>query len=307
MKEFKTYEEQVDLLLSRGMVIDDRDSAIAQLHRVSYYRLSGYWYPFRKFTEGKREDNFFPGTNLSHVIDLYNFDARLKTATFDALAPVELSLRSLLGHELGEIDECAHLKPALLGPRATYLSKERKRLMSDDYVRWTDRYQAGLDNSHEDYVFHHMDNYDGKLPVWAAVESLDLGSLRYLYGFAPRAVQDSVADNFGLRSPQLESWMRSLEIVRNSCAHHGRLFNRVYAKTPKLPNVNRFPALDHAGPYISRTFGQLTLIQHMRVMLGIGRSRMLTAVLASYPTVKPVPISHVGMPQDWETSDLWSG
>jgi abortive infection bacteriophage resistance protein len=48
VKEFKTYEDQVELLLSRCMVIEDRDAAITQLRRVNYYRLSGYWYPFRK-------------------------------------------------------------------------------------------------------------------------------------------------------------------------------------------------------------------------------------------------------------------
>lgn len=295
VKDFKTYDEQVDLLLSRGMVIDDRDVAIAQLLRVSYYRLSGYWYPLRRLTDGKRENQFLPGTTLADVISLYDFDVSLRTATFNALSPVELSLRSLIGHELGEIDECAHLKPALLGPRS----------QGEPYMKWRKKFDSELDRSHEDFVSHHNDNYGGVLPVWAAVEVLDLGSLRYLYGFAPRSVQDKVADHFGLRAPQLESWMRALEIVRNACAHHGRLFNRVYAKTPKLPDVNKFPDLDSAGPYMARTFGQLTLIQHMRDMIGIQRSRVLSAVLASYPSVKFVPISHVGIPHDWENSKLW--
>ena len=306
VKQFRTYEEQVNLLLSRGMVIDDRDSAITQLRLVNYYRLSGYWYPFRIISNGKRTSDFFPGTTLNQVIDLYDFDARLKTATLDALAPVELSLRALLGHELGGIDECAHLKPELLGPRGTVIDVNGKKVGSDQYLKWLKKYETGLDNSHEDFVSHHIENYDGTLPVWAAVEILDLGSLRYLYGFAPRSVQNSVAQHFGLSSPQLESWMRSLEIVRNACAHHGRLFNRVYAKTPKLPAINRYPDLDQAGPYMTRSFGQLSLIQHMRVMLGIKRSRMLSAVLASYPTVKPVPLAHLGAPPDWETSSLWA-
>lgn len=297
MKEFKTYEEQVHLLLSRGLVIEDRGAAISQLQDVNYYRLSGYWYPFRKLaTNGTREDNFFPGTRLADVLSLYNFDARLRTATFDALAPVELSLRALLGHELGELDECAHLKPAVLSVRAR----------SKDYEVWYEKYTNGLKHSHEDFVSHHQDNYNGRLPVWAAVEILDLGSLRYLFGFAPRSVQDKVAEHFGLRAPQLESWMRALEIVRNACAHHGRLYNRVYTKAPKLPPVGKYPALDKAGPFMTRTFGQLTLIQHMRDTQGTGMSRMLSAVLASYPSVKLVPKSHVGMPSDWDDSTLWA-
>lgn len=288
------------------MSIDDRTDAVDHLRRLNYYRLSGYWYPFRKLVDGQRTNDFFPGTNFSDIVRLYDFDARLRTATFDALAPVELGLRALLGHELGVIDECAHLNPGMLGPRAAPHTENGSTRSNPQYSKWLEKYQQGLKNSHEDFVGHHQQNYGGKLPVWAAVEILDLGSLRYLYGFAPRQVQNSVAGNFGLSSAQLESWMRSLEIVRNVCAHHGRLYNRVYAKTPKLPPVNKFAALDHAGPHMSRTFGQLTLIQHMRDMLGLGRSRMLSAVLASYPAVRLVPIAHVGAPSDWQTSPLWA-
>ncbi|WP_146116638.1 MULTISPECIES: Abi family protein [unclassified Arthrobacter] len=52
------------------------------------------------------------------MVRLYSFDANLRTGTVAALTPIELALRALLGHAFGMIDECAHLKPALLGPRA---------------------------------------------------------------------------------------------------------------------------------------------------------------------------------------------
>jgi abortive infection bacteriophage resistance protein len=42
VKAYKTYDEQVDLLASRGMGIADRAAAIKQLQHINYYRLSGY-------------------------------------------------------------------------------------------------------------------------------------------------------------------------------------------------------------------------------------------------------------------------
>lgn len=296
VKEFKTYEEQVEILLSRGMTIEDPEEAVEYLSRVSYYRLSGYWYPFKRKTNDGREDQFFPETNFSDVVSLYEFDERLRTAAFNALAPVELNLRALLGHELGYIDECAHLKPELLSARA----------QGPSYSTWIEKFNSRFDRSEEDFVAHHKEKYGGILPVWAAVELLELGSLRYLFGFAPRPLQNKVSGSFGLSAPQLESWMKAMEILRNACAHHGRLFNRVYTKTPKLPTVDKFPELDMAGPYMNRTFGQLTLVQHLRDMQGIGMSRMLSAVLDSYPSVKFVPKSHLGIPDNWELSSLWA-
>ena len=141
--------------------------------------------------------------------------------------------------------------------------------------------------------------------MWAAVEVLDWGSLTALYGFSPRNVQDAVADAFGLSAPQLESWLKSLNIVRNVCAHHGRLFNRVFALAPRLPAFGRFPGLDAAGPF-NRTFGQLSLIQHMLHEQGIGRPTVLPTLLRSFPVVRGVPISHTGAPHGWESISIWA-
>ena len=49
-------------------------------------------------------------------------------------------------------------------------------------------------------------------------------------------VKKQVAKSVGL--PQytyLESWMRSLTVLRNCCAHHARAWNRRYPAMPQLP------------------------------------------------------------------------
>ena len=294
MKPSATYIQQVELLTSRGMDVGDPDSAMEQLQRVSYYRLSGYWYPFRKHNGKGRLDEFHSGTNLADVVKLYTFDANLRSMTFAALTPIELAVRAQLGHALGEVDTCAHLNEAKLGSRAR----------GGEYTRWLERYRTTLADSREDFVAHHTSKYNGTLPVWAAVEVLDWGGLTRLYGFSPRGVQDRVASAFGLTSPQFESWMKSLNIIRNICGHHGRLFNRVFAITPKLPAVGRYPDLDSAGPF-SRTFGQLTMIQFMLDAQDIGRKSVLPTLLRAFPAAQGVSLKDVGVPDGWENSSLW--
>lgn len=298
VKAYKTYAQQVEVLAGRGMDMGDQESAVATLRRLNYYRLSGYWYPFRKQTPAGRQDDFYAGTRFSDVVALYEFDARLRAATFAALVPVELAIRALLGHELGRIDPCAHLDPSLLGPMAR---------RGDLYSKWVQRYEVELNQSREDFVEHHRQKYGGRLPVWAATELLDWGSLTYLYGFAPRNVQDVVADACGLSAPQLTSWLKALNLVRNTCAHHGRLFNRVHTIVPKLPEVGRHPDLDAVSTSWNRTFGQLTLVQFLSDRLGAGRSRLLPAVVKSFPTVQIVPITHMGVPDGCQDeSPLWA-
>lgn len=297
VKQFRSYAEQVELLERRGMDVGDRDSAISVLRRVNYFRLSGYWYSFRVLREGRRLDEFAAGTRLQDVVALYEFDSRLRTTVFDSLAPIELVVRASLGHALGRLDPCAHLQPDLLGVLAR---------TGDTYEGWRRRHEREVARSREDFVEHHRRAYDGKLPLWAAVEVMDWGTLARLFAFAPPIVQDEVARAFGLRSPQFSSWLRALNIVRNACAHHARLFNRVYPKRPRLPRPGTHVGLDRAADTMNRTYGQLTLVQYLREAGGLAPSRLLTGVMATYPSIDLVPFSQTGAPDDWRSSSLWS-
>ncbi|QGU04484.1 Abi family protein [Corynebacterium comes] len=303
-KIFRTYEQQIELLANRGMIVGDREHAVRLLRRINYYRLSGYWYPFRILDKNggkRRQDDFYPGTTFDDVIDLYNFDARLRTTALETLAPIELAVRALLGHELGAIDRYAHLRPDLLGSRA------RKPASTDEspqYSKWIQRYQRELNQSHEDFVKHHKLEYGGRLPVWAAVEILDWGALTWLYGMSPDKVRNNVAEQCQLSAPQLESWLKALNIVRNYAAHHGRMFNRVYDLKPKLPKE---PGdLGIASGRTNRLFGQLTTIQYLQRSLGLGQDQWLPEMMATYPDVTLVPLSHTGAPENWRSSTLWS-
>lgn len=98
-KPFMTYTEQIELLRSRGMIIPDADKAQRFLERRNYYRLSGYWYPMRVFPDStdrnvKPLDEFIEGASFDLVIELYDFDARLRHSVFSELDHVETAYSS---------------------------------------------------------------------------------------------------------------------------------------------------------------------------------------------------------------------
>ncbi|MEG2687281.1 MAG: hypothetical protein RR954_09240 [Christensenellaceae bacterium] len=47
LKTAKTFDEQLAILESRDMVIDDADAALRALKSMNYYRLTGYAYQFK--------------------------------------------------------------------------------------------------------------------------------------------------------------------------------------------------------------------------------------------------------------------
>ena len=58
-KKWQSLKDQVAILESRGMIFEDKSKAEYVLSQVNYYRLSGYWYPFRiMLLDNSRSDDF---------------------------------------------------------------------------------------------------------------------------------------------------------------------------------------------------------------------------------------------------------
>ena len=93
-KPWLSLEQQLNKLQSRGMQVSDAAKARGYLHRIGYYRLSGYWFAFRersgacctwnpKSDQPQRKvetvalDSFKPGATFQNAVDLYVFDKGL--------------------------------------------------------------------------------------------------------------------------------------------------------------------------------------------------------------------------------------
>lgn len=84
LKPWKSFDEQLALLINRGMQVDKPAAAKSYLERLGYYRLSGYWYPFRAINsayspntpEPQRTDLFIEGSHFADVVALYVFDKK---------------------------------------------------------------------------------------------------------------------------------------------------------------------------------------------------------------------------------------
>jgi abortive infection bacteriophage resistance protein len=69
-KPYKTFDEQLALIEKRGLSIRDREFVTQGLVRLGYYRLSGYWYPFRVREQDHREGIDTPGDHIIPGHDL---------------------------------------------------------------------------------------------------------------------------------------------------------------------------------------------------------------------------------------------
>jgi abortive infection bacteriophage resistance protein len=96
------FSQQIQHLQNKGMIFSDMPSALNQLSSISYYRLSGYWYPFRiRDTQGCVSNQLEPNTHFDTVIALYEFDRKLRALILDAIERIEVAVRTQFTYHIG--------------------------------------------------------------------------------------------------------------------------------------------------------------------------------------------------------------
>lgn len=221
-KPATTHAQQLALLAQRGMVVDDEAQAAFYLQHLNYYRLGAYWLPF----EAEHATHTLrPGTRFADVLNLYVFDRELRLLVLDAIERVEVSMRSQWAYQLAHRHgPHAHLDVAL----AFHAGHWQTNL---------DKLQGEVTRSDEAFIKHLRTHYAEALPpVWAVCEVMSLGLLsRWFNNLKPMPTRRAIASVYGVDERVLESWLRHLSLVRNTCAHHSRLWNREFTITPLLP------------------------------------------------------------------------
>jgi len=242
-RPWKTFEEQLDLLNSRGMEAPDTASALHYLTNIGYYRLSAYWYPFRTFELQKntitnvikylRQDTFYPNTHFSDAVDLYIFDKKLRSLAFEALESIEVAVRVDIAYQLGKRDTFAHHSIGEFhNGVANSINKHSKKTR---FEGWQEKYGVLVNRSKEDFVQHYREKHGQDLPIWVAIETWDFGAMSQLYAMMKVPDKAKIAEKYGVTSKVFESWLRSLNYLRNLVAHHSRVWNRNVIDQPKLP------------------------------------------------------------------------
>lgn len=87
-KKALTCQEQIEQLISRGLIIEEPQKAIHYFSQISYYRLSAYMYPF---LADKEKHLFKPNVTFQNILDIYNFDRELRLLIMDAIERIEVS------------------------------------------------------------------------------------------------------------------------------------------------------------------------------------------------------------------------
>ncbi len=327
-KPWLSYSDQLEKLKSRGMAITDQTLALEYLERIGYYRLSGYWFAFRQRSgicsplSTKEQhptvktgtlvlDSFKDGTTFKDVIDLYIFDKKLRLLLMDALERIEIALRVDVVHQLGESDPFAHLDAQRF--HTSFSKKIDPKTGLTAHHTWINKHAQLVLRDKQDFVHHYKEKYGLPLPIWVASGIWDFGTLSTLFGGMLEVDQDKAAQKYGVQNGRIfASWLRSLNHLRNICAHHARLWNRNITEQPKLPDASEVPWVKlfiedkHAR---ARCFLLICITCHFlqRINPNSSWAKRMQEHLLAFPDLQHVELNlyGLGMPKNWEWCFPW--
>ncbi|MCF6362403.1 MAG: Abi family protein [Gammaproteobacteria bacterium] len=291
-KPATTFDQQIDLLIERGMQIPTRERARHYLSHLNYYRLGAYWLPFEADHTAHR---FKSGTQFDDVVSLYVFDRELRLLVMDAIERLEVSIRTQWAYHLAH----AH------GPHAYMDTAIFKK--ASTHQRCLETLEEELDRSKEVFVSHYKNNYtDPALPpIWAAVEVMSLGQLsKWVSGLTHGRDRQAIAKCYGIDETLLVSFLHHLTIVRNICAHHGRLWNRRFGFQLKLPKRPKplSESLNRQRP--KQLYNTLTMLEYFMNTISPGhhwRARLIE-LFEKHPIAD---LGAMGFPEDWQARLIW--
>ena len=216
-KTFKTLEEQIEILRTRGLVITDEEKTKDVLLRENYFFINGYRHLFMKSTKDK---NFIPGTTFEELYAMFVFDRRVRNIFFKNLLIVENNIKSLISYQLSK--KYGYKEKEYLNPK-NFTKDPMKSRQVYDVLNKVKR-QIRVNGKQHSATMHYINNY-GYIPLWILVKVLSFGIVGELYDILDDTDQMEIAKIYNLDVESLAIYLSILSNYRNLCAHEDILYN----------------------------------------------------------------------------------
>lgn len=218
VKKPTTIEEQIKLLKSREVVIEDENFTKKFLRIYNYYFVTGYLHPY------KTSDDKYKNISFNGIVTQIKFDMRLREICMYALDIIEKGLKTIIAYEFSHNYENGNIAYAY----SLYFPNDE-----DKHTRLMEHYNVSLNNNKElPYVKHNMKTY-GILPTWVAIELFTLGNIEKFFSMLDTNTKKKIEDIIGFPKNKIQNWIENLRIFRNMVAHNQRLYNFSILSIPK--------------------------------------------------------------------------
>lgn len=239
-KPFKTYGEQIKILLSRNINIPDYDFARMVLSSLSYYTIiNGYKDTFLSIPG---TDSFIEGTNFNDLYTLHMIDINVSSIVFKNILFVEQYLKTKIAYLVSE-QYGVYTNPKDLSNRnpEDYLCRNNYGRSDRGRNNILRQLKETLSSDRINDSVAHYANIRNHIPPWILVTNITFGLTIKWYNILSSSDKTRICSEF-LQTPDLsinekkEFISISLDLLRryrNKIAHGNRIFN--LSGLPALP------------------------------------------------------------------------
>ena len=260
-KIFKTLDEQIEILESKGLEITDYEKTKEILFKENYFFINGYRH---LLTTASNNNRFVPGSTFEELYAIFIFDRRLRNIMFKNIMIVENNIKSIISYQLSK--KYGHKEKDYLNPKH-FRYESFKLSQVNDVINKMKR-QIRLNGKQHRATKHYISNY-GYIPMWVSVKVLSFGIISELYSILKYEDQDDIANFYHIDGNELNIYLYLLSNYRNLCAHEDILYDHTTQRS--IPD-NRFhqflniPKVEDEYIYGKNDFFAVLII--LRQMLG---------------------------------------
>jgi abortive infection bacteriophage resistance protein len=308
VKYAKAALSNADLLArwqAKGLAVPNPADAERALRFIGYFRLRGYALALMDASPAGRV--FRAGTRFEDVIARYELDRELRRITLGQLERIEVAIRTVISNQMslqyGPFWYMNH--PAQVLGHAPGIHGRPEPFQIGGFLGAVENETR---RSKDLFAQHYFRTYTEPLlpPSWLMAECLSFGKWSQLYKHLQKAEpahpnpKKAVARAFGLTAPLVESWLHALTVLRNICAHHGRIWNRRFVVRPAI--------YARAAAHFADLQSYYCLAVVMRLFTRAVDAQdewpaRLTDVFRSHRAITP---SDLGFPIGWATDPIWN-
>ena len=222
-KEFKTINQQLEILKNKGLIVEDEERAKSILLKENYFFLNGYRHLFMNSSSDR---TYVTGATFNELYSLFLFDRYSRNIFFKNLLIIENRLKSVVSYQLSK--KYGYREKDYLNLKNFTSDPEKKRRVRDIIDKM--KRQIRINTCRHNATMHYLKNY-GYIPLWILVKVLSFGMISELFSILKIDDQREVADVLGVSVDFLNDFLPILSNYRNLCAHEDIVFDH---KTEKV-------------------------------------------------------------------------
>ena len=273
-KPFKTYDEQIEILKSRNIDIDDYNFARQILSSLSYYTIiNGYKNTFLSVVG---TDNFVKGTNFKQLYTLHTIDTDLNSVILKNILFVERYLKTRLSYLVSEkygvytdTSDLSNTNPD------DYLYRNHYSSTGNGRNNILKAIKESLSSNRINASVAHYANSKNHIPAWILVTNIPFGLTIKWYSILKANDKERICSEFistnalsvADKKEFIPKTFSLLKEYRNKIAHSNRTFN-----VSGLPVLPKRQLLD-------LSFNVLTTTEYNN---NLGKSDLLAVILSCF-------------------------